>query len=73
MSETQQAPQQAPSLGINDIAMAVRIIDVSAERGAFRGPELASVGKVRDTLAAFVSANQPTEEDGKGEEAPAAE
>lgn len=65
--------QTAPELSINDIAMAVRVIDVAAERGAYRGPELSSVGKVRDTLAGFVQANTPAQTEGEGEstEAPA--
>jgi len=46
---TQAAEEQAPiQLGLNDLAAVIQIIDVCSKRGAFEGPELASVGQVRD-------------------------
>lgn len=54
MSET-----EAPSLNINDLLGAVKIIDACSERGAFKGNELANVGAVRDRLEAFAQANMP--------------
>tara|TARA_B100001287_G_scaffold86279_2_gene72156 strand:- start:1259 stop:1486 length:228 start_codon:yes stop_codon:yes gene_type:complete len=41
----------------------VKIIDACSERGAFRGNEMASVGSVRDRLAAFAEANAPKAEE----------
>ena len=46
-------------IGLQDIANAVRVIDIATERGAIRGAELSSVGAVRDRLAAFIDSNNP--------------
>jgi hypothetical protein len=70
---TQAAEEQAPiQLGLNDLAAVIQIIDVCSKRGAFEGPELASVGQVRGRIAAFVEANAPKKEEG-GETAAAEE
>ncbi len=52
----------APQININDLENVVRIIDAAAERGAFKGSELTSVGTVRDKVAAFLAAI-PSNED----------
>lgn len=54
---------EAPTLNINDLLSVVKIIDACSERGAFRGNEMASVGSVRDRLAAFAEANAPKPEE----------
>ena len=54
---------EAPTLNINDLQSVVKIIDACSERGAFRGNEMASVGSVRDRLAAFAEANTPKAEE----------
>ena len=54
---------EAPTLNINDLQSVVKIIDACSERGAFRGNEMASVGSVRDRLAAFAEANAPKAEE----------
>jgi hypothetical protein len=63
MTEQTQTPETAApeSVGVslNDIALAVRIIDLAAERGAFKGVDMSAVGACRDRLAAFVTANAP--------------
>ena len=46
-------------LTAQDIGNALQIIDECARRGAFQGPELSSVGAVREKLAAYVAANNP--------------
>jgi hypothetical protein len=46
-------------IGVVDLQNVVQIIDAAAERGAFRGNELASVGSVRDRIDAFVKAVSP--------------
>ena len=48
-------------LNVQDISNALQIIDECARRGAFQGPELTSVGAVREKLAAYVNANRPAE------------
>jgi hypothetical protein len=49
-------------LSVQDVSNVVQIIDECARRGAFQGPELQSVGVVRDRLAEFVDAHAPVEE-----------
>jgi len=44
-----------PNISYGDIMASVRIIDASANRGAFRGEELVSVGTVRERLVAFLA------------------
>lgn len=53
---------EAPTLNVQDLTAIVKIIDACAERGAFRGNELASVGAVRERINAFAVANTPVEE-----------
>lgn len=43
-----------PQVTLVDLQNAVQIIDAAAERGAFKGGELSSVGNVRDRIASFV-------------------
>jgi len=59
--QTTTTPEQQETVGVslNDIALAVRIIDLAAERGAFKGVDMSAVGTCRDRLAAFVTANAP--------------
>jgi hypothetical protein len=62
--QTQQTPEtvaQTEAVGVTmqDLALAVRIIDLAAERGAFKGVDMTAVGSCRDRLAAFVTANAP--------------
>jgi len=64
-----EEPQvETPQITLVDLQNALRIIDVSAERGAFKGGELTSVGTIRDKLALFLEASLPKEE-AKTEEA----
>lgn len=53
-----EAPVQNPSITIEDLVNVLRIINVASERGAFKAPELSSVGVVHDRIAAFVNAAQ---------------
>jgi hypothetical protein len=50
------------TITINDIQTVVNIIDVCTERGAFKGPEIATVGNLREKFASFVKANTAVEE-----------
>jgi hypothetical protein len=60
---------QDMGLTINDIQLAVQVIDVAAARGAIRGEEMAAVGILRQRLTAFLSTNEPAPK--VTEEAPA--
>ena len=42
------------TLAVNDLALAVSIIDVASKRGAFEGKHLSTVGQVRDNIKAYV-------------------
>ena len=44
---------------INDLAGVVSIIDVCSARGAFKGEELAGVGRLRESFLAEVKEQQP--------------
>ena len=48
-------------LTIQDLAGVVSIIDVCSARGAFKGEELAGVGRLRETFLAEVKEQQPDE------------
>lgn len=73
MSDTETTPEvqapaeDAPSLGIQDIQNALKIIDFAAEQGAFKGwSTIQQVLNVRGKIAAFVAyaeanADQPAE------------
>lgn len=50
-------------LTVNDIASALKIIDVVATRGAFTGKELSQVGALRDRFAQFVAEYQESAKD----------
>ena len=46
-------------LTIQDLAGVVSIIDVCSARGAFKGEELAGVGRLRESFLAEVKEQQP--------------
>lgn len=49
---------QQVELNLNDIELAVNIIDTVTARGAFRGEELLAVGTLRARMAAFLAAGR---------------
>jgi len=64
VNTTEATEEAAPvQLSLADLAAVVQIIDVASKRGAFEGPELESVGGVRNRLGAFVDASQPAPEE----------
>ena len=69
----QQTMNNEAGMTIQDIAMAVQVIDLACERGGFKGPEMQVIGELRGRLAGFVQANSPAapEEDEASEEAAA--
>ena len=60
-TNTQPTPETAeiaaPSFGIQDLVFLLKVIEVSATRGAFRAEELSSVGLAFDKLRGFLAAN----------------
>lgn len=58
----EETQTEAPQITLVDLQNTLRIIDVAAERGAFKGGELTSIGSIRDKLAAFLEATLPKEE-----------
>jgi hypothetical protein len=65
----EETPQEAPQITLVDLQNALRIIDFAAERGAFKGGELSSVGSVRDKIATFLESVLPKEEPAAEEKA----
>ena len=49
---------EAKVITAQDLAGVVSIIDVCSQRGAFRGEELAGVGRVRESFLAEIQAQQ---------------
>ena len=58
--------QEAPQLGLQDIATFVQIIDLVSRRGGFEGPELEQIGGLRNRTVAFLNAAA----EAQGQEAP---
>ena len=71
-NETNQNPVDA-GLNVQDIVNVVKIIDVVSDRGAIKGDELSSVGRVRDRLVGFIQANQPQQPAGGEDTVPPTE
>jgi hypothetical protein len=76
--ETQEAVENtAPELTVQDLGNLRAIIDVAAQRGAFRAPEMEAVGsafnKLNNFLNAVTPAQEETAETEEAAESPAAE
>ena len=48
--------QEAPQLSLQDISTFVQIIDICSKRGGFEGPEMESIGGLRNRTVAFLNA-----------------
>ena len=74
---TVATPQaEAPALTVADVRNGRTIIDISSQRGSFKGGELKTIGEVYDKLDAFlkgVDAKAETEGTKKVDNAPVAE
>jgi hypothetical protein len=57
-----QEQSERPMLGVNDLQVLLQIVDLAAQRGAFRGPELSQIGIVFDKVNRFVAAATPAVE-----------
>jgi len=66
MSDETNEVQTPPSVTINDIAFLVQIIEIVAQRGAFKAEELSTVGAVYDKVKAFIANATPSEQPTKG-------
>jgi hypothetical protein len=72
MSEESQAAQ-APTLTLQDLTLTANIIDLSVQRGAFKGAEVEQVGQMFNRLVAIIKSIAPpveadaeqTEEEGE--------
>jgi hypothetical protein len=60
---------QAPTLTLQDLTLTANIIDLSVQRGAFKGAEAEQVGQMFNRLVAIIKSIAPAVED----EAPAVE
>ncbi len=64
--------QESSGVTAGDLALMVQVIDAGSQRGAWRGEELATVGALRNKIAAIVKALNPqAEETAEKTEAPA--
>ena len=63
--ETNNVPAPTSGVTINDIAFLVQIVEIVAQRGAFKAEELSTVGAVYDKVKTFITSAtqsaQPTE------------
>jgi len=62
--------QEAPTLTLQDLTLTANIIDLSVQRGAFKGAEAEQVGQMFNRLVAIIRAITPVVDE---EAAPAAE
>lgn len=57
---TEQIPtgeNDAPSLQLNDLVLALKLIQAVAQRGAIRAEEMSEVGALHDRLLRFLTAS----------------
>ena len=66
---SQAAPEGTPALTINDLTLAMQVIQISTARGTFKPEELSTVGTLYDRFAKFLEASGALK---KPDEAPAA-
>ena len=55
--------QEGSGVTAGDLALMVQVIDAGSQRGAWRGEELATVGALRNKIAAIVKALNPQAEE----------
>lgn len=66
----EEQEEEKTAISIVDVQNLLHIIDVAAQRGAFKGEELSQVGGVRDKVAKFLAENTPVADAGDGDAAP---
>jgi hypothetical protein len=55
-----------PSITISDLKLALHVIDISSERGAFKGSEMKGIGILRGKLHDLIKANKLDDSDNDG-------
>jgi hypothetical protein len=69
MAEEQSVEQPIlVPVDLRDASLAVQVVDLAAERGGFKGPELEIIGQFRGRLANLVQQYRPQEEEAPAEE-----
>tara|TARA_R110000796_G_scaffold12944_1_gene42284 strand:+ start:414 stop:635 length:222 start_codon:yes stop_codon:yes gene_type:complete len=66
-----EATQEAPTLTLQDLTLTANIIDLSVQRGAFKGAEAEQVGQMFNRLVAIIKSITPVVDEEAA--APAAE
>ena len=64
--ETNNVPAQTSGVTLNDIAFLVNVVEIVAQRGAFKAEELSTVGAVYDKVKAFITSAQPAAQSTEG-------
>jgi hypothetical protein len=67
-----EATQEAPTLTLQDLTLTANIIDLSVQRGAFKGAEAEQVGQMFNRLVAIIKSISPVVDE-EAAAAPAAE
>ena len=65
---TEETQPQVPGIQLQDLAIAVQAIDMASAKGAYTGSDMELVGRARNTIATFVQANTPQQEEAKEED-----
>jgi len=68
-----QTGEGEATISIGDIRGVISIIDICAQRGAYKGEELEAVGALRKRFADFIAQVTPAEEEVPAEEEAVAE
>ena len=55
------------SLNINDLAMVVKVIDLSSEKGVFKGADMKPVGDLRERIVEFIKEVEATNKEAPNE------
>ncbi len=76
--EQQEQAQQPIGLTLQDLKVLAGAVELGAQRGGYRAPEMEIIGATYNKLAAFLKANEPQQPadettDAAGQEAPGAE
>lgn len=73
--EQQEQAQQPIGLTLQDLKVLAGAVELGAQRGGYRAPEMEIIGATYNKLAAFLKANEPQQpaDEATDEEAPGAE
>lgn len=68
MTEQNQTNEETPRIVVSDVVNCLQIVDTAISRGAYRGSEIAYVGKIRDAFANYVEYQKKLQEQEEGVE-----